>query len=223
MVLTLILLLSTSVPISVRGQDNQLANSRSIAISEAEAAIAEAEEAVAAAAEVGGDTEAAEAYLNEARGSLELAIAASRNAGDDDALFLANEARELANHARNLAEEERNSQLNQRDDEPRDDKPVGVIDREIVDLEIRERLFYLLEDLEIERRELVNILEGIDRDAEVGELSELLRYVGELFHIIREDIDVGRFDLAERGIYNAEIILERVWVRIGEIEKDVRQ
>ncbi len=222
-VLTLILLLSTSVPISVRGQDNQLANSRSIAISEAEAAIAEAEEAVAAAAEVGGDTQEAEAYLNEARESLELAIAAGRNADDDDALFLANEAREFANHARNLAEEERNSQLNQRDDEPRDDKPVGVIDREIVDLEIRERLLYLLEDLEIERRELVNILEGFDRDAEVGELSELLRYVGELFHIIREGIDVGRFDLAERGIYNVEIILERVWVRIGEIEKDVRQ
>lgn len=218
LVLTLILLLSTSVPVSVRGQDNQLANARSIAISEAEAAIAEAEEAVAAAAEVGGDTHEAEAYLNEARESLELAIAAGRNAGDDDVLFLANEAREFANHARNLAEEERNSQLNQGDDEP-----VGVIDREIVDLEIRERLFYLLEDLEIERLELVNIVEGFDRDVEVGELSELLRYVGELFHIIREDIDVGRFDLAERGIYNVEIILERVWVRIGEIEKDVRQ
>ncbi|MFB3042963.1 MAG: hypothetical protein ACE1ZC_01625, partial [Nitrososphaerales archaeon] len=83
LVLTLILLLSTSVPISVRGQDNQLANARSIAISEAEAAIAEAEEAVAAAAEVGGDTHEAEAYLNEARESLELAIAAGRNAGDD--------------------------------------------------------------------------------------------------------------------------------------------
>ena len=117
LVLTLILLLSTSVPVSVRGQDNQLANARSIAISEAEAAIAEAEEAVAAAAEVGGDTHKAEAYLNEARESLELAIAAGRNAGDDDVLFLANEAREFANHARNLAEEERNSQLNQGDDE----------------------------------------------------------------------------------------------------------
>ena len=218
LVLTLILLLSTSVPISVRGQDNQLANSRSIAISEAEAAIAEAEEAVAAAAELGGDTEAAQAYLNEARGSLELAIAAGRNGGEDDAILLANEAKELAHFARNLADEERNALLNQRDDEP-----VAVIDREVVDLEIRERLFYLLEGLEIERREFISILEGFDREVEVGKLAELLRYVGELFHIIRENIAVGRFDLAERGIYNAEIILERVWVGIGEIEKDIRQ
>ena len=218
LVLTLILLLSTSVPISVRGQDNQLANSRSIAISEAEAAIAEAEEAVAAAAELGGDTEAAQAYLNEARGSLELAIAAGRNGGEDDAILLANEAKEFAHFARNLADEERNALLNQRDDEP-----VAVIDREVVDLEIRERLFYLLEGLEIERREFISILEGFDREVEVGKLAELLRYVGELFHIIRENIAVGRFDLAERGIYNAEIILERVWVGIGEIEKDIRQ
>jgi len=218
LVLTLIILLSTSVPTSVRGQDNQLANSRSTAISEAEAAIAEAEEAVAAAAELGGDTEAAEAYLNEARGSLELAIAAGRNGGEDDAILLANEAKEFANFARNLADEETNALLNQRDDEP-----VAVIDREVVDIEIRERLFYLLESLEIERREFIGILEGFDREVEVGELAELLRYVGELFHIIRENIAVGRFDLAERGIYNAEIILERVWVGIGEIEKDIRQ
>lgn len=218
LVLTLIILLSTSVPTSVRGQDNQLANSRSTAISEAEAAIAEAEEAVAAAAELGGDTEAAEAYLNEARGSLELAIAAGRNGGEDDAILLANEAKEFANFARNIADEETNALLNQRDDEP-----VAVIDREVVDIEIRERLFYLLESLEIERREFIGILEGFDREVEVGELAELLRYVGELFHIIRENIAVGRFDLAERGIYNAEIILERVWVGIGEIEKDIRQ
>ena len=218
LVLTLILLLNTSVPISVRGQDNQLANSRSTAISEAEAAIAEAEEAVAAAAELGGDTEAAQAYLNEARGSLELAIAAGRNGGEDDAILLANEAKEFAHFARNLADEERNALLNQRDDEP-----VAVIDREVVDLEIRERLFYLLESLEIERREFIGILEGFDREVDVVELAELLRYVGELFHIIRENIAVGRFDLAERGIYNAEIILERVWVGIGEIEKDIRQ
>ena len=136
----LMLLLSTSVPVLVRGQNNNdnLADSRSIAISEAEAAIAEAEEAVAAAAEAGGDTREAEDYLREARDSLELAIARGRDGGDDDVLFLANEAREFAKFARNLADEERNTLLNQRDDEP-----VAVIDREVVDLEIRERLFYL--------------------------------------------------------------------------------